>query len=309
VRVTVLSADAAVNGSVKLKVPAGWSVTPAAIAVTLDANAEKAVVFKVAPPATPGPSASMQAVLETGRSTYDRRQVRIDYPHIPVQTLLPPATARLARADATLLAHEIGYVMGSGDQVPEALEQLGGNVSLLGDDDLENTTLARFEAIVIGVRAYNTRPRLRALQGRLLDYVNTGGTLVVQYQTPDDALKDKLGPFPFTVSRDRVTEETAAMRVLKSGHALLSRPNRIGPADFDGWIQERGLSFANPWDAKYETLLSCNDTGEPARDGGLLYARYGKGAFIYTGFGWFRQLPAGVPGAYRIFANLVSAGR
>jgi hypothetical protein len=186
---------------------------------------------------------------------------------------------------------------------------MGFHVTLLGDEDVEHADLSRFDAVVVGVRAYNTRPRLLALEPRLLDYVTNGGRLVVQYQTPDEALSGRLGPFPFTISRDRVTVEEAPMRLLKPQHVLLNTPNKIGNDDWDGWVQERGLSYANPWDPKYETVLSANDPGETPKDGGLLVAKVGKGVYIYTGLAWFRQLPAGVPGAYRLFANLVSVSR
>ena len=156
------------------------------------------------------------------------------------------------------------------------------------------------------MRAYNTRPRLRALQPRLLDWVNAGGTLIVQYNTADRTLP-RLGPWDFTISRDRVTVEEAEVTPLLPAHPLLNTPNRIGPADFAGWVQERGLYFANPWDSHYEVPLSAHDPGEPAREGGLLYARSGRGVFIYCAYAMFRQLPAGVPGAYRLFANMVSA--
>ena len=184
---------------------------------------------------------------------------------------------------------------------------MGFQVTLLSDDEVENTDLSRFDCVVAGVRAYNTRPRLRALEPRLLDYVSKGGRLVLQYDTADPALDDKLGPWPFKISRDRVTVEEAGMRVLKPAHPLLTSPNAIGPDDFAGWVQERGLYYAGAWDARYETVLSANDPGETPKDGGLIVARYGRGTFIYTGLAWFRQLPAGVPGAYRLFANLVSA--
>jgi hypothetical protein len=174
---------------------------------------------------------------------------------------------------------------------------------------VEHSDLARFDAVVVGVRAYNTRPRLRALQPRLRDYVANGGRLVVQYQTADNALQDRLGPWPFKISRDRVTVEDAGIRTPNPDHPLLAHPNRILAADFEGWVQERGLYFASPWDPKYEAVLSSNDPGEPARDGGLLYARHGRGVFIYTGYAFFRQLPAAVPGAWRLFANLVSPER
>jgi hypothetical protein len=199
--------------------------------------------------------------------------------------------------------------MGSGDQGPDALTQMGYSVSLLSDEELENADLAGFDAIVTGVRAYNTRPRLLALQPRLLGYVANGGKLVVQYNTAEDGLQDRLGPYPFRISRERVTVEEAEMKLLDRKHPVLAKPNAIGPADFTGWVQERGLYYARPWDAKYDTLIVANDPGESPKGGGLLYAKYGKGEFIYTGLAFFRQLPAGVPGAWRLFANLVSRKR
>jgi hypothetical protein len=257
-----------------------------------------------------GPSAAtVRAVVEVGGVSYGQSPVRIDHPHIPIQTLLPPAEARLVRTDIRRTGTRVAYLMGSGDQVPEALGQLGYQVTLLDDDEVENADLARFDAIVVGVRAYNTRPRLRTLQPRLLDYVSNGGRLVAQYNTSDEALNDRLGPYPFKISRDRVTVEEAPVQFVES-HPLMSRPNKIGATDFDGWVQERGLYFASTWDStRYETPLACNDPGEKPLAGGLLYARYGKGVFIYTTYDWFRELPAGVPGAYRLFANLVSANK
>lgn len=261
---------------------------------------------------TPSAAASTGAIhafleLETGQK-YDRSRVTIDYPHIPVQTLLPPAEARVMRADLVARGKSIGYVMGSGDRVPDALTQMGFAVTLLTDDDLERGDLARFSSVVIGVRAYNTRPRLLAAQPRLLDWVAKGGRLVVQYQTPDRSLDDRLGPLPFKVSRDRVTVEEAPMTFVDPASPLLNVPNRITASDFTGWVQERGLWFANPIDKGYDTPLSCHDPGEPDRKGGLIVARHGKGTFVYTGYAFFRQLPAGVPGAWRLFANLVSSG-
>jgi hypothetical protein len=199
--------------------------------------------------------------------------------------------------------------MGSGDDVPAALEQMGYQVTLLSDDDIESTSLAAYDAIVVGIRAYNTRPRLRTMQDHLFDYVSNGGRLVVQYNTAEDVLQERLGPYPFKISRDRVTVEGSPVRLASPQHPLLSAPNRIGPADFEGWVQERGLYFANPWDPRFETPLSMNDPGEPPTGGSLLVARHGSGTYIYTGISWFRQLPAGVPGAYRLFANLVGGGR
>jgi len=306
-RVVAQATDRPVSGTLALRLPDGWRAEPASVALALrGGEADTTVAFRVTPGAEPASSRVAAEFRAADGATCSTQLVRLDYPHIPLQTLLPPAEARLVRTDARHRGASVGYVTGSGDQVADALEQLGYRVTPLSDENLEREDLAGFDCVVFGVRAFNTRPRLRALQPRLLEYVSRGGRLVVQYQTADPALDDRLGPYPFKISRDRVTVEEAEMRALRPDHALLGAPNRIAPADFEGWVQERGLYYANPWDAKYESVLSANDPGEPARDGGVLYARYGKGAFVYTGLALFRQLPAGVPGAYRLLANLVS---
>ena len=201
--------------------------------------------------------------------------------------------------------------MGAGDEVPEVLRQIGCEVRLLEAEDLARGDLSRFDAIVIGVRAYNVRADLRANQARLLDWVQRGGTLLVQYNVPDfggaQAL-GRLGPYPFTLSRDRVTREDAPVTFPNPDSPLLKTPNPITAADFEGWVQERGLYFASQWDPRYLSLLESHDPGEPPRPGGTLYTRYGDGAYVFTAYAWFRQLPAGVPGALRLFANLLSAG-
>jgi len=233
-------------------------------------------------------------------------RVRIDYPHIPLQTLFPPARARLARLDLVCGGKRIGYVMGSGDDVPRTLRPLGYQVDLLSDEDLAGADLGVYDAVVVGIRAFNTRPRLAQLKGRLLDYVAQGGTEVVLYAVDQGLVTEALGPYPFKVSRDRVTEETAPMTLLAPTHPVLNWPNRIGPADFEGWVQERGLYYARDWDPRYTAILAAGDTGEKPLAGGLIVANHGKGFFVYTGLAFFRQLPEGVPGAYRLFANLLA---
>jgi LmbE family N-acetylglucosaminyl deacetylase len=305
IRVTAQGADVGIAGNVQLRLPDGWTSDPASVAVTLGAGADTTVSFRVTP-AGGAPGGTLGAELVAGDRHYARQLVVLDHRHIPVQTLLPPADAHWVHEDLATRGREIGYLMGAGDEVPDALGQMGLHVTMLSDEDVQHGDLDHYGAIVVGVRAYNTRPKLLRAQARLLDYVSRGGRLVVQYQTSDNALDNRIGPYPFRISRDRVTVEEAPVRLLNPSHPLLTSPNRIGDADFTGWVQERGLQFAKPWDAKYESVLSCNDPNEPPRDGGLLYARYGKGTFLYTGYAWFRQLPAGVPGAWRLFANLVS---
>lgn len=312
--VVVSPADVPLRGTLSLAVPAKWSVKPESYSLGLRPGApDTTVYFDVEPGTTAtedhAAAGTVRAVFDAMGRKYDTRVVELDYAHIPLQTMQPPAAARVVHAQVRCTAHNVGYVMGSGDAGPDALREMGASVTLLEDGDLESGDLSRFDVLVIGVRAYNTRPRLRALQPRLMKYVADGGRMVVQYQTAENGLRDKIGPYPMTVSRERVTVEQAEMRAAIAGHSLLSAPNKIEAGDWEGWVQERGLYFANPYDVQYEAVLSGNDPNEPARRGSLLYTKYGKGTFIYTGLAFFRQLPAGVPGAWRLFANLVSPER
>jgi LmbE family N-acetylglucosaminyl deacetylase len=314
VQVRANVADAA--GTVHLMVPAGWSVRPQSREFRLSAADEQtSLPFEVTPP--PGVARQeIHAVAEVmGREISVGTDV-IRYPHIPVQTTFPPATAELVRTDVQTLARRIGYVMGAGDAVPQALAQLGCEVTLLEAEDLAQADLNRFDAIVTGVRAYNTRPDLRASQARLLEYVAQGGTLLVQYNVleggflgGDPSALEHIGPYPIHIGRGRVAVEEAPVEFPNPRHPLLTTPNQITSRDFEGWVQERGLYFAAQWDPRYETLFESHDPGEPPQLGGTLVARYGKGAYVFTGYSWFRELPAGVPGAFRIFANLLSAGK
>ncbi len=308
VRVT-LTSGAAVSGGLRLKTEAGFSASPAEVLFAFTGRGEeKPVVFTVTPPAGAS-AATLTAEAVVGGKVYSRGLVHVDYPHIPLQTLFPPAEAKVLRLDVKAPQAPVGYVMGSGDEVPDALRQMGYTVTLLSDDELENGDLSRYAAIVTGIRAYNTRPRLKLAESRLLDYVEKGGTLVAQYNTlGGDLVTEQLGPYPFKISRDRVTVEEAPVKFLNPSSSLLVFPNRLTAADFDGWVQERGLYFPGTWDPRYETVIETHDPGENDKPGGVLFARYGKGAFVYTGYAFFRQLPAGVPGAYRFFVNLVSAG-
>ena len=315
IRVRLASHVAGAVASVRLDAPAGWQVEPASQEVAFERSGqERTAAFQVTPP-----KLSSSGEL-TATVTVDGTEIRhglrtIEYDHLPVTPVFPPATMRVERFDVELLASEIGYVMGAGDKVPDALRQLGAAITLLAPEDLASGDLARFDAVVTGVRALNTRPDLIAARERVLEYVENGGTLVVQYNTssfrrgPGAGPSTTLGPYPMTASRLRVTDERADVRFVSAGHPLLSQPNKITAADFKGWVQERGLYFMSEWDERYDAILECADPGEEPLRGGLLYARYGKGAYVFTGYSWFRQLPAGVPGAYRIFANLISAGK
>jgi len=241
--------------------------------------------------------------------------VKLDHPHIPLQTLLPEAKARLERFDLRHNGHRIGYVMGAGDEIPQALRRIGYEVVLLSDEALAREDLAGFDAIVLGIRAYNTRPALLTLKERLHAYVAAGGTEVVLYTVNTGfpginaaMITDAIGPYPFKVGRKRITDETAPVRFLQPNHQLFHWPNEITAMDFDGWIQERSLYHAEGWDARYVPLLGMADPGEAEDLGALIVAKHGKGRYVYTGLAFFRQLPDGVPGATRLFANLLALG-
>jgi hypothetical protein len=284
--------------------PAGWQSDPALQEVDLAPGQTRDIVFKV----TPGPVGSpVLAEFVAGDRTFTRGMTVIDHPHIPILTVFPQAGARVLRLELEKAGDTIGYVMGPGDDVPEALSQAGYRVTLLGDQELAAGDLSGYDAIVTGVRAYNSRDALKQHSRRLVDYVADGGTLVVQYNTADRTLQPDFAPYPLELGRDRVTVEGAPIERLDPTSPLLNWPNRIDDRDFEGWVQERGLYFASKWGPEYRTVLASADPGEESAAGGLLWARHGKGIFIYTGYAFFRQLPAGVPGAYRLFVNLVSA--
>ncbi|HYE15276.1 MAG TPA: PIG-L family deacetylase [Pyrinomonadaceae bacterium] len=305
------NAAAAVSGVLRLRLPDGWASSPREVPVTLKTKGEEfKAAFAVTPPEGEA-AGSLGAEFDSGGERLTRGLVQIDYEHIPPQTVFPEAAARLVRLDLRRRGSRVGYVMGSGDEVPEALRQAGYDVSLLSDEDLDSADLSRFDVVVVGVRAYNTRPRLRQRQARLLDYVERGGTLVAQYNTAEAALDNfALGPYPLKLSRsERVTDETAPVRVLAPEDPLLREPNQIAAADFEGWVQERGLNFPSEWDARYLALFEFADPGERPLRGATLVARHGRGTYVYTSLAFFRQLPAGVPGAYRLFVNMVSAGK
>jgi hypothetical protein len=286
-------------------------VDAAAIPVDLAKAGDEAVVrFEVTPPSGATAQALYPAIEVDGKAWSFREDV-IDYPHIPMTVVMQPARVRVVPVVLSVPKGLIGYIEGSGDTIADDLTHLGMKVELIDDEMLRSGDLHRFHAIVVGIRAFNTRATLRSQADRLMHYVEEGGTVVVQYNTQSrlGPLEGKVGPYPLEIGRGRVTDQLAAMTVLAPGHELLTRPNKIGPADFDGWVQERGLYFAETWDSHYTPIFAAADPDEKTLNGSLLFARYGKGRYVYTGLAFFRQLPAGVPGAYRLFLNLIGDQR
>jgi LmbE family N-acetylglucosaminyl deacetylase len=307
VDIILRSGPAPVSGELKLNLPSSWQAQPASVSFDIkEPFTEKRGSMEVTPPEK-DTSCDVTVDLLVGGKIYHHSQLIIKYSHIPILTLHPLVEARLVRVDVKRRGERIGYIMGSGDDIPTYLTQVGYRVETLSDEDLRTRDLSGFDAVVAGVRAYNTRDILKQVQNRLLDYVSNGGNLIVQYNVSRGLTVEQLGPYPLALSRERVCEEDAAVTLLEPGHALLNFPNKILPVDFDGWVQERGLYFADQWDPQYVALLSCHDQGEAPQKGGLLFAKYGKGVFVYTGYSFFRQLPEGVPGALKLFVNLISS--
>lgn len=306
VTITVTANADAQRGTVSLTVPEGYASVPTEVSFELAKGASKDVLFQLRPLTASAPKAARITVIG-GKSS--SRLSRIEYPHIPIQTYVAQATFDVRRVDLKRgKTKRIGYIAGAGDDVAAALTQAGYDVVQLSDEALRTESLNRFDAIVVGIRAWNVNPKLPAVHERLMDYVKQGGVIVAQYNTKNwlSSVPAKLGPYPFELSQDRVTDETAA--VTRDAHAVFKTPNVITDADFEGWVQERGLYFGTKWDAHYETPITMNDPNESPSKGSLLIARHGKGRFVYTGLSFFRQLPAGVPGAYRLFANLIDRG-
>jgi len=306
VSVHVTAATGPVKGELKLAVPQGWQVSPASVPIDLKAaDSETVGTFTVKPP-NQNNEGTLRAIVSIDGRDYSFERVRISYPHIGVQTLMPPAEAKLVRADIRKNGDRIGYISGAGDDLPESLRQIGYSVKMLSEPEITAKNLAQFSAVVLGIRAYNTQDRISNWLPELFNYVKQGGVVIAQYNTLADLKTNQLGPYPLEISRDRVTDENAEVRILASNHPLITTPNKITSKDFEGWVQERGLYFPTKWDPAWTPILSCNDAKEKPLDGGLLVAKFGKGFFVYTSYSWFRQLPAGVPGAYRLFANMLS---
>jgi len=306
VQVQLKSFRNANKGTVIPEIPQGWTVKPEKIIFELlKKGDEKAIEFEIIP--TNNSQAGNLAInIQTDQGISNRGNKVINYEHIPLQNLFPITEAKIERIDLQTGGKKIGYLTGAGDLIPESLQQIGFQVNTLNEADVMSGNLSQYDAIIAGVRAYNVNERLSLMQPKLMEYVKNGGTYLVQYNVSSPLLVENVGPYPFKISRDRVTEENSVVTFLEKDHPVLNYPNKITSTDFEGWVQERGLYFISSADPKYKRILSMNDQGESAKDGSLLVAEYGKGRFVYTSLAFFRELPAGIPGAYRLFVNLIT---
>ncbi len=309
ININLAANEDSISGSLKFDLPPGWKISPAEKKFSMSKKGDQMTLpFTVTPPS--GSSVgNLEADAYVNNFKINRGMIAINYPHINVQTVFPLSETKLIRLNINKVINNIGYIMGPGDEVPVYLKELGYSVTMLENKDIENGNLSKFDAIITGIRLYNTDNQLTFEQSKLLEYVKNGGTLVIQYNKNFGLVTKNIGPYPFHISNKRVTDENASVAFLKPDSPLLNFPNKITSEDFKNWVQERGIYFADEWDPRYETVIACHDPGENPLEGGLLYTKYGKGVFIYTGYDWFRELPEGVPGAYRIFVNLISAGK
>jgi NPCBM-associated, NEW3 domain of alpha-galactosidase len=304
----VHNASRKTDGQVKLNVPENWKVEGDQHPLAFTKQGEKTSrTFKVTPPAGANGNFEIKAIAEANGNTYDNGYQVVAYPHINPHFMYRPSISKVEVFDVNVAKNiKVGYIMGSGDDGPEVLHQLGVNTTMIGANELASGDLSSYDTIILGIRVYEVNEDVMANNKRLLEYVSNGGTLIVQYNKQEFA-NGNFAPYPVKMAGNlRVTDENAPITILEPAHPLFNFPNKINDNDWKAWTQERGLYFLSEWDAQYTPVLSAPDDTGVILKGGELVAKYGKGNYIFTGYAWFRQFPSGVPGAYRLFANLVS---
>ena len=298
-----------INGNIKLQLPENWEVTPKEIPFIIDKKGQEVVAVFSVSPSKEASEINIKSIVTVDGQDYNLSKIDINYPHIYKQMVLKPAEAKAIRLKIKTKNEKIAYIMGAGDEVPKSLIQMGYEVDILKQDEITTEKLEDYDVVMTGIRAYNIDNALAFKQNLLLDFVKNGKTMIVQYNTTDDLVTKDIAPFLLKISRDRVTEENAEVRFLNPKHPVLNYPNKITAADFKDWKQEQGLYYPNEWDTAFTPILSSNDKGENPKNGALLVAKYGKGNYIYTGLSFFRELPEGVSGAFRLMANIIAIGK
>ena len=298
------------DGSLKLKVPAGWTVKPDRIEFELENKGEESIFNFVVSPPKDQSEGFIKPIVSINGLAYDKTMAEISYDHIPRQLVMLPSESKVVRLNLMRKGQQIAYIKGAGDEIPKYLRQIGYEVTEIEPKSLSPGTLKNYDALIMGIRAYNTIPELKLKQDIIFEYVSNGGNVIVQYNTNHRlVVEDNLAPYMLELSRDRITDENARVTFLAPDHEVMNFPNKIVKEDFDGWVQERGLYFPNKWADEFSPILSFQENGDDPMNGSLLVAKYGKGHYMYTGLSFFRELPAGVPGAYKLFTNMISVGK
>ncbi|HEX8015850.1 MAG TPA: PIG-L family deacetylase [Flavobacterium sp.] len=306
VQVKVRAGKDGIKGDLQLELPKSWIVSPKLIPFSLDKKGmEQTFYFEVTPPSN-FEEAIAKSVAIIDNQRFDKDETVIDFAHITKQMVLKSAESKFLKIDLKTSGDAIGYIMGAGDEVPESLAQMGYKVTILKPEEITPEKLDSFAVVITGIRAYNTVTALANKQSILFDFVKSGKTMIVQYNTNGKLITDQIAPYPLKPSNDRVTEENAKITFLAPNHPVLNTPNKISTKDFEGWTQEQGLYYPNQFDSAFTPIISSHDKGESGKNGALLVAPYGKGYYIYTGLSFFRELPEGVPGAYRLLSNIIS---
>jgi hypothetical protein len=306
IAVKIKAGKDAVKGDLQLELSKNWLVLPKSIPFNLEKKGnEQTLYFEVTPPKSDEEAIAKSVAIIDGKR-YDKEQIIIDFNHITKQQVLKTAESKFLRLDLKTKEQKIGYIMGAGDEVPNSLRQMGYKVTLLHPEEISLEKLEGLDVVMTGIRAFNTIKTLANKQNILFDFVKGGKTMVVQYNNPNDLVTETIAPYPLHLSQDRVTDENAEVRFLVPNHPVLNYPNTITSKDFQGWKQEQGLYYPKDFDKAFTPILSSNDKGETPKIGALLVAPYGKGFYIYTGLSFFRELPEGVLGAYKLLANMIS---
>ena len=306
ISVKVKAHKANASGKLSVVIPTDWKIEPQEIPFTIEAkNEERKFSFKIYP-SKPEITTKLVAQIATSNGTLDKELITIQYPHIPKQTILITSAAKAVKLDIATKGKNIGYIMGAGDEVNKNLENLGFQVTNLNPNEITAENLKSYDAIILGIRAFNVVDELKFKNKILFDYVFNGGNVIVQYNTTNNLITKEIAPYNLELSRDRVTDENAKVTFLTPNHKVLNQPNKINEKDFTGWVQEQGLYYPNKWSSEFIPILASNDEGETPKKGGLLIAKHGKGNYIYTGLSFFRELPEGVSGAYRLLANMIA---
>jgi len=295
-----------IKGDLHLELPENWKVSPKSIAFSLSKKDEEQTVYFDITPSKNADEISVKSIAVVDGKRFDKELIHINYEHISKQQVLKPAEARLIKLDIKTGNQKIAYIMGAGDEVPKSLRQMGYEVTLLKPEEITREKLQNFDVVITGIRAYNTINALAFKQQILFDFVKEGHNMIVQYNTSGDLVTNELAPFPLKLSRDRVTDENATVTFLEPKHPVLNFPNTITSKDFQNWKQEQGLYYPGEWDKAFTPIISSSDKGESAKKSAILVAKYGKGNYIYTGLSFFRELPEGVSGAFRLMANMIA---
>ncbi|HZV43392.1 MAG TPA: LmbE family protein, partial [Saprospiraceae bacterium] len=298
-----------VSGTLFLKIDQpGWKIDPEKIDFTfLHSGESTSFPCTITPPANESRAMLMPSIDVNGHLFHHKISV-IDYDHLPYMSIVRESATPLQSLDIKITNRPIAYIDGAGDDVAASLRQIGYQVDVIDPALLSPEKLSHYQVVILGVRAFNTVDALSHKNTMLFDWVKQGGTMITQYNVNRPLVTQDIAPYPLTISRDRVTEENSPVNILQPDHPAMKFPNKITATDFDGWVQERGLYFSNAWDDHFIPLLEMHDTNENPIKGGLLVAPYGEGYYVYSGLSWFRHLPAGNPGPYRLLSNIISLG-